>query len=137
MTLSLGTVQAVGKDVETLRVGTRVVVFPWIGCGQCSRCKQGHDNFCDGAPPIPHPLSSHARSPAYTLTRLPIPARLRCYAGDWLLTRWRLCRIRDGATRTVRVHCWVYVRVWCRVMCAYVCFHIIADTSCRSLAGWT
>ncbi|ELR13429.1 alcohol dehydrogenase GroESlike domain containing protein [Acanthamoeba castellanii str. Neff] len=43
-----GTVQAVGKDVETLRVGTRVVVFPWIGCGQCSRCKQGHDNFCDG-----------------------------------------------------------------------------------------
>jgi threonine dehydrogenase-like Zn-dependent dehydrogenase len=62
VTLSLGTVQAVGKDVETLRVGTRVVVFPWIGCGQCSRCKQGHDNFCDGAPPIPHPLFTRTLS---------------------------------------------------------------------------
>jgi alcohol dehydrogenase, propanol-preferring len=25
-----------------------VAVFPWIGCGDCRRCKLGHDNICEG-----------------------------------------------------------------------------------------
>ncbi|KAL6079109.1 Alcohol dehydrogenase, variant 2 [Balamuthia mandrillaris] len=43
-----GVIERVGEKVTTVQPGDKVVVYPWIGCGSCSRCRQGHDNICDG-----------------------------------------------------------------------------------------
>lgn len=41
-----GEIIAVGPDVERSRLGARVVVYPWIGCGECPTCKRGDENIC-------------------------------------------------------------------------------------------
>jgi D-arabinose 1-dehydrogenase-like Zn-dependent alcohol dehydrogenase len=41
-----GTVVAVGPDATGARVGDRRVVYPWIGCGQCSTCGAGNEHLC-------------------------------------------------------------------------------------------
>jgi D-arabinose 1-dehydrogenase-like Zn-dependent alcohol dehydrogenase len=42
-----GVVVAVGPDALGVRLGDRRVVFPWIGCGQCSLCGSGHEHLCN------------------------------------------------------------------------------------------
>ena len=42
-----GTVVAVGPDAQGVQVGDRRVVFPWIGCGQCSLCAAGNEHLCN------------------------------------------------------------------------------------------
>jgi len=49
-----GTIAAVGENANG-RVGDRVVVYPWIGCGACAVCKLGEDNLC----PKPRNLGVH------------------------------------------------------------------------------
>jgi propanol-preferring alcohol dehydrogenase len=46
----VGTVAAIGKDVEQFRAGDRVGV-PWLGwtCGECGFCRSGRENLCDRA----------------------------------------------------------------------------------------
>ncbi len=46
----IGTVEAIGKDVELLHVGQRIGV-PWLGwtCGECEYCRSGRENLCDHA----------------------------------------------------------------------------------------
>ncbi len=46
----VGTVAALGRDVDTLAVGDRVGV-PWLGwtCGDCVYCRSGRENLCDRA----------------------------------------------------------------------------------------
>jgi D-arabinose 1-dehydrogenase-like Zn-dependent alcohol dehydrogenase len=45
-----GTLSAVGAEAEALlegrKVGERFVVFPWIGCGECSVCKRDQEHIC-------------------------------------------------------------------------------------------
>ena len=42
-----GTITEIGSDVRTdLKVGDRVLINPGIGCGQCSYCLSGMQNFC-------------------------------------------------------------------------------------------
>lgn len=41
-----GIVEAVGPDVEGIEVGESYVVYPWIGCGECSHCQEGMDVMC-------------------------------------------------------------------------------------------
>ena len=41
-----GVVSAVGPDVKNVQVGARVVVFPWIGCGECLDCERGLEHVC-------------------------------------------------------------------------------------------
>lgn len=41
-----GTVIAAGPDAEDVPLGADRVVFPWTGCGDCARCREGLDNFC-------------------------------------------------------------------------------------------
>jgi len=41
-----GKVAAVGSHVRGVSVGERVVVFPWIGCGECAFCAEGRENLC-------------------------------------------------------------------------------------------
>ncbi len=46
----VGTILAVGNEVEGLAVGERIGV-PWLGstCGQCRHCRNGNENLCDKA----------------------------------------------------------------------------------------
>jgi D-arabinose 1-dehydrogenase-like Zn-dependent alcohol dehydrogenase len=43
-----GVVCAGGPAAGAVRIGTRVAVFPWIGCGQCRNCAAGEENICLG-----------------------------------------------------------------------------------------
>jgi alcohol dehydrogenase/propanol-preferring alcohol dehydrogenase len=42
----LGEVAAVGPDAGVLSIGSRHIIYPWLGCGACARCSQGKDNLC-------------------------------------------------------------------------------------------
>ena len=41
-----GLVEDIGSSVTGLSVGDKVVIQPFWGCGQCSYCKAGRENFC-------------------------------------------------------------------------------------------
>ncbi len=41
-----GEVVAVGKDGDQSLIGTKKLVYPWIGCGQCLSCRMGKENHC-------------------------------------------------------------------------------------------
>ncbi len=41
-----GTVIAAGPDAGGVPIGEDRLVFPWIGCGACVRCREGLDNYC-------------------------------------------------------------------------------------------
>ncbi|MDH5416096.1 MAG: alcohol dehydrogenase, partial [Nitrosopumilus sp.] len=43
----VGTVEDLGDDVSGISKGDEVLVFPWIGCGECPACKVGNENLCD------------------------------------------------------------------------------------------
>ncbi|EDV21889.1 uncharacterized protein TRIADDRAFT_29716 [Trichoplax adhaerens] len=43
----VGSVHQMGDEVVDFAVGDNVLVFPWIGCGQCPICQAGDDNVCD------------------------------------------------------------------------------------------
>ena len=42
----LGEVAKVGPEAGSIPVGSRQVVYPWLGCGSCTRCFQEEDNLC-------------------------------------------------------------------------------------------
>ncbi|MGH1566722.1 MAG: alcohol dehydrogenase [Nitrosopumilus sp.] len=43
----VGTVEYIGNGVSGISKGDEVLVFPWIGCGECPACKVGNENLCD------------------------------------------------------------------------------------------
>jgi alcohol dehydrogenase, propanol-preferring len=40
-----GVIESVGPDANA-KSGTKVAVYPWIGCGKCPACKVGDENIC-------------------------------------------------------------------------------------------
>ena len=42
----LGEVVALGPEANGVSVGDTRLVFPWIGCGACDRCREGNENDC-------------------------------------------------------------------------------------------
>jgi D-arabinose 1-dehydrogenase-like Zn-dependent alcohol dehydrogenase len=42
-----GEVVEVGPEVSGTKVGDRVVVYPWLGCGACPTCEAGDDHLCN------------------------------------------------------------------------------------------
>jgi alcohol dehydrogenase/propanol-preferring alcohol dehydrogenase len=42
----LGEVVALGPEAAGPPIGSRRVVFPWIGCGTCAFCQGGEENLC-------------------------------------------------------------------------------------------
>jgi alcohol dehydrogenase len=40
-----GKIHAAGPDADAIS-GSKVAVYPWIGCGQCPACKAGDENIC-------------------------------------------------------------------------------------------
>jgi D-arabinose 1-dehydrogenase-like Zn-dependent alcohol dehydrogenase len=41
-----GIVEAVGEKVESVKKGQQIVVFPWIGCGDCLACREDRESDC-------------------------------------------------------------------------------------------
>jgi D-arabinose 1-dehydrogenase-like Zn-dependent alcohol dehydrogenase len=41
-----GEVVAVGSDATGVKVGDQRLIYPWIGCGTCDVCPDGHENLC-------------------------------------------------------------------------------------------
>jgi len=41
-----GVIEAAGEDAAEARIGHRVAVYPWIGCGACALCRRGEENLC-------------------------------------------------------------------------------------------
>lgn len=42
----VGVVEKVGDEVDSVQVGDLRLIYPWIGCGTCRQCREGHDNRC-------------------------------------------------------------------------------------------
>ena len=42
----LGRVAKLGPEAEGVSVGDRRIVYPWLGCGTCARCRVEEDNMC-------------------------------------------------------------------------------------------
>ena len=45
----VGTVEAAGAEVKTLKIGDKVVAEPNIRCGLCPECRRGNFNLCRNA----------------------------------------------------------------------------------------
>lgn len=43
----VGHVEKMGNGVQDFLVGDSVLVYPWIGCGDCIACKMSNENLCD------------------------------------------------------------------------------------------
>jgi propanol-preferring alcohol dehydrogenase len=43
----VGIVEEIGDSVNGISKNDEVLVFPWIGCGECPACKVGNENLCD------------------------------------------------------------------------------------------
>ena len=41
-----GEVVKTGPDAKGVKLGASVVVYPWLGCGECLTCKRGDENLC-------------------------------------------------------------------------------------------
>lgn len=41
-----GVVEAMGPDVQTVKVDQQVLVFPWLGCGNCLACQENRESDC-------------------------------------------------------------------------------------------
>lgn len=41
-----GVVEAIGPDVEGIKISDRRVVYPWMGCGTCDLCLAGEEHLC-------------------------------------------------------------------------------------------
>jgi propanol-preferring alcohol dehydrogenase len=49
-----GTVERLGAEAKLeqseIKEGDRVIVYPWIGCGACRKCRLGLENICESKP---------------------------------------------------------------------------------------
>ena len=43
----VGEVEKIGESVKDIQIGDTVLVYPWIGCGQCPTCEKGDTNLCE------------------------------------------------------------------------------------------
>ena len=41
-----GTIIAAGPEAGDVPIGADRLVYPWTGCGNCTRCRDGMDNYC-------------------------------------------------------------------------------------------
>ena len=42
----VGEVVDIGPDVVEVRHGEHVIVYPWLGCGECATCQRGDEHLC-------------------------------------------------------------------------------------------
>lgn len=41
-----GEVVEIGPDVKGVKLGDKVIVYPWLGCGECPTCERGDEHLC-------------------------------------------------------------------------------------------
>jgi len=44
-----GEVVELGPDAQGVKLGDKVIVYPWLGCGQCLVCERGDEQLCTRA----------------------------------------------------------------------------------------
>ena len=71
-----GEVVAVGPEASGVAVGDRRVVYPWLGCGDCPRCRTGDEHLC----PTGHPVGVGCAGGFADHVLLPHPSCLFEYA---------------------------------------------------------
>ena len=42
----VGEVVEIGPDVRGVALGEQVIVYPWLGCGECAICQRGDEHLC-------------------------------------------------------------------------------------------
>ncbi len=106
-----GVVAALGKDVQSFRVGDRVMVYHYQGCSYCSSCRTGYVQMCENGATV-FGVSGHGghadymKVPAATLIHLPdelsfaTGAAISCGTGTAYAA---LLRIAVGARDTIAV----------------------------------
>lgn len=97
-----GEVVAMGSDAQGTEVGSKCVVYPWIGCGKCPSCNTGQEHICNAPRAIGITVnggySDYVLVPdAKYLHELgDLPASLACtYACSGLTAYSALKRIKD------------------------------------------
>jgi propanol-preferring alcohol dehydrogenase len=43
----VGSIEELGNNVKGFSKGDEVLVYPWVGCGECPACTAGNENLCD------------------------------------------------------------------------------------------
>ncbi len=75
-----GVIESAGEDAADAKIGHRIAVYPWIGCGVCAACRGGEENLCSNHRHLgiavdggfaTHVLVPH---PRYLLDYAPLPA---------------------------------------------------------------
>jgi len=66
-----GEVVAVGKGVETLKVGDPVAAMPFVGCGKCATCLAGRPNFCVQFRGMPGAFAEYTTTAERVAVKLP------------------------------------------------------------------
>src|SRR5258708_3758213 len=75
-----GVIERAGPDAAGAKIGAKVAVYPWIGCGRCAACKAGEENLCSNNRHLgisadggfaSHVLVPH---PRYLIDYAPLPA---------------------------------------------------------------
>ncbi|OLO27924.1 hypothetical protein BTR23_18885 [Alkalihalophilus pseudofirmus] len=72
----IGTVERIGEQVTTVKVGDMVTVEPHIGCGECLPCVSGNYNICEakmvlGTPKWDGGFAEYMAAPAETVYKIP------------------------------------------------------------------
>ena len=42
----VGEVVEIGPDVQGVELGTLMIAYPWLGCGECATCQRGDEHLC-------------------------------------------------------------------------------------------
>lgn len=66
-----GEVVAIGKGVETLKVGDPVAAMPFVGCGKCATCLAGRPNFCAQFRGMPGAFAEYTTTAERVAVKLP------------------------------------------------------------------
>ena len=81
----IGRIVSVGSDVETSRIGERVVIEPNYPCGVCDACRRGQTSLC------PNRVSIGMNSPGLLRDRSTVPSPFAWRAPDHLSDKDLVC----------------------------------------------
>ena len=66
-----GEIVALGRSVETLKIGDRVTALPTAGCGTCAACRGGDPNACAACRYVMGGFAEYTRADAALVVKLP------------------------------------------------------------------
>jgi NADPH:quinone reductase-like Zn-dependent oxidoreductase len=107
-----GIVEKVGKNIQHIRAGDEVIVFPGLSCGYCERCMSGHDNECKDFSILGVKnngvSAEHVKVPASNIFKKPAGLSFEDAAGIGVTytTSWNSLVLRGGIRQsdTILIH---------------------------------